>query len=166
MSFSKTGYNKTIGGIDPSIKAPGTDLTDCKGEPYCEWVRANVLAFRDHPAVSGFYACDDCAFRCVTVFLCLSRACLGKQSLCFKPENSTLNFRRCFFETWLNQAATSARARRRSSSTRISQLLRRRSSSWTRTTCCTAPRRAMICGCGRKRCEKTAFFEPGFKAWL
>ena len=67
MSFSKTGYNKTLGGIDPSIQAPGTDLTDCKGEPYCEWVRANVLAFRDHPAVSGFYACDDCAFRYATV---------------------------------------------------------------------------------------------------
>ena len=39
-------------GIDPSVEPPGTDLMSCKGEPYCEWVRANVLAFKDHPAIS------------------------------------------------------------------------------------------------------------------
>ena len=62
-SLASKGYNKTynngMGGIDPSVRPPGTDLNDCQGEPYCDWVRASVLAFRDHPAISGYYAYDD-----------------------------------------------------------------------------------------------------------
>ena len=52
-SLASKTYNKTYntsGGLDPRIAPARTDLTDCRGEPYCEWIREGVLAFRDHPA--------------------------------------------------------------------------------------------------------------------
>ena len=58
-SLASKTYNKTTGSIDPHIRPAGTDLTDCEGEPYCEWIREGVLAFRDHPGLAGYYACDE-----------------------------------------------------------------------------------------------------------
>eukprot|EP01047_Picozoa_sp_COSAG01_P006691 COSAG01_NODE_246_length_20450_cov_195.166822_4_plen_556_part_00 len=55
-SLASKTYNKSSGSIDPSMRPAGTDLTDCRGEPYCEWIREGVLAFRDHPGLSGYYA--------------------------------------------------------------------------------------------------------------
>jgi hypothetical protein len=53
-TFNKT-YNAT-GGIDPRIPPPRTDLTACGGEAYCEFVRAGVLAYRDHPGLASYCA--------------------------------------------------------------------------------------------------------------
>ena len=58
-SLASKTFNKTTGSIDPRIPAARTDLTDCAGEPYCEWIREGVLAFRDHPGLAGYYACDE-----------------------------------------------------------------------------------------------------------